>query len=72
MNSPASDSTVGPDRTHDIVVYGVTGFVGKLTAKYLAEHAPADTRIALAGRSTARVEAARKELGSRAQQWSVL
>ena len=39
MNSPASDSTIGPDRTHDIVVYGVTGILRKLTAQYLAEHA---------------------------------
>ena len=28
-------------REHDVVVYGATGFVGKLTAAYLAEHAPA-------------------------------
>jgi short subunit dehydrogenase-like uncharacterized protein len=28
------------DREHDVVVYGATGFVGKLTAAYLAEHAP--------------------------------
>ena len=72
MNSPASDSTTGPDRTYDIVVYGVTGFVGRLTAKYLAEHAPAETRIALAGRSTARVQATQKELGPKAAQWSVI
>ncbi|MGF0310074.1 saccharopine dehydrogenase family protein [Rhodococcus sp. IEGM1428] len=72
MNSPASDSTIGPDRTYDIVVYGATGFVGKLTAKYLAEHAPAGTRIALAGRSTARVHAAQKELGPKAAHWSAL
>src|SRR3954452_24235126 len=29
-------------REHDVVVYGATGFVGKLTAQYLAEHGPAD------------------------------
>ena len=29
-------------REHDIVVYGATGFVGVLTAKYLAENAPPD------------------------------
>lgn len=72
MTTSDSDFTSGPDRTHDIVVYGVTGFVGKLTAKYLAEHAPADTRIALAGRSTGRIEAARKELGPTAQNWPVI
>lgn len=50
-------------RPHDIVVYGATGFVGILTAKYLAEHAPADVRIALGGRSEAKLERTRTELG---------
>ena len=39
------------DRDHDIVLYGATGFVGKLTALYLAS-AAGDARIALAGRSS--------------------
>ena len=50
-------------RDHDIVVYGATGFVGVLTAKYLAEHGPADTRIALGGRSQSKLEQTRAELG---------
>jgi short subunit dehydrogenase-like uncharacterized protein len=50
-------------RDYDIVVYGATGFVGVLTAKYLAEHAPADVRIALGGRSEAKLEKTRAELG---------
>ena len=33
-------------REHDVVVFGASGFVGKLTAAYLAKHAPAGTRIA--------------------------
>ena len=37
-------------REFDIVLYGATGFVGKLTAQYLAK-AGGDARIALAGRS---------------------
>ena len=44
-------SCLTPTRDHDVVIYGATGFVGVLTAKYLAEHAPADVRIALGGRS---------------------
>jgi short subunit dehydrogenase-like uncharacterized protein len=40
---------MGTDREFDIVLYGATGFVGKLTAAYLAK-AGADARIALAGR----------------------
>lgn len=50
-------------REHDIVVYGATGFVGVLTAKYLAEHAPPDVKIALGGRSQERLERTRAELG---------
>ena len=50
-------------RDHDIVVYGATGFVGVLTAAYLAEHAPADIRIALGGRSQEKLERTRAELG---------
>jgi short subunit dehydrogenase-like uncharacterized protein len=50
-------------REHDIVIYGATGFVGVLTAKYLAEHAPPDVRIALGGRSQAKLELTRTELG---------
>src|SRR3954471_24078444 len=56
-------------RTHDVVVYGATGFVGKLTAAYLAEHAPDDARIALAGRSRERLEGARRRLGGGAVDW---
>ena len=37
-------------REFDIVLYGATGFVGKLTAEYLARSG-GDARIALAGRS---------------------
>ena len=37
------------EREFDLVLYGATGFVGKLTAQYLATAAPADARIALPG-----------------------
>ena len=53
----------GSAREHDIVLYGATGFVGVLTAKYLAEQAPADVRIALGGRSEEKLERTRDELG---------
>ncbi|WP_127499874.1 saccharopine dehydrogenase family protein [Actinoplanes solisilvae] len=51
------------DRDHDIVVYGASGFVGVLTARYLAEHAPAGSRLALAGRSRERLAEVRDRLG---------
>lgn len=60
------------DRPHDIVVYGATGFVGALLAAYLADHAPQGTRIALAGRSRARLDALRAGLPARAHDWPVL
>jgi len=50
------------EREFDIVLYGATGFVGKLTAEYLAK-AAGDARIALAGRSQDKLLAVRKTLG---------
>jgi short subunit dehydrogenase-like uncharacterized protein len=67
-------STVAPvtaTREYDIVLYGATGFVGKLTAEYLAR-AGGNARIALAGRSTDRLLAIRETLGESAQSWPVL
>ncbi|OBG75606.1 enoyl-ACP reductase [Mycobacterium sp. E1214] len=58
-------------REFDIVLYGATGFVGKLTADYLANKAP-QARIALAGRSTDRLRAVRDTLGESAQSWPLL
>jgi short subunit dehydrogenase-like uncharacterized protein len=51
-----------PDRDFDIVLLGATGFTGELTAAYLAEHAPADCRWALAGRSATKLEEVRARL----------
>jgi short subunit dehydrogenase-like uncharacterized protein len=59
------------EREHDIVLYGATGFVGKLTAEYLAATA-ADARIALAGRSGDKLLAVRESLGEVAQNWPLL
>jgi short subunit dehydrogenase-like uncharacterized protein len=60
------------DRSHDVVVYGATGFVGRLLAGYLAEHAPPDVRIALAGRSRERLQEVRDSLPEAARGWAVL
>jgi short subunit dehydrogenase-like uncharacterized protein len=59
------------DRSFDVVVYGASGFVGRLLAGYLAEHAPAGTRVALAGRSRSRCAAVAGELPG-ARDWPVL
>ena len=58
-------------REFDIVLYGATGFVGKLTAEYLAR-AGGDARIALAGRSPDKLLAVRETLGESAQSWPIL
>jgi short subunit dehydrogenase-like uncharacterized protein len=52
------------DRPYDVVVFGATGFTGALTAEYLARHAPVQTRWGLAGRSRAKLEAARGRLAA--------
>jgi short subunit dehydrogenase-like uncharacterized protein len=52
------------DRAYDVVVFGATGFTGALTAEYLARHAPAGMRWALAGRSQSKLEDVRRRLGS--------
>ena len=59
-------------RSLDIVVYGATGFVGKLVAGYLAEHAPDDVRIGLGGRSEDKLARVRSELGARAADWPLV
>jgi short subunit dehydrogenase-like uncharacterized protein len=58
-------------REFDIVLYGATGFVGKLTAEYLAR-AGGDARIALAGRSQDKLLAVRDTLGESAQSWPLI
>jgi saccharopine dehydrogenase (NAD+, L-glutamate forming) len=52
------------DRSHDLVLFGATGFTGALTAEYLARHAPPGTRWALAGRNREKLEALRGRLAT--------
>ncbi|MFJ9575981.1 saccharopine dehydrogenase family protein [Streptomyces sp. NPDC101191] len=52
-------------RPYDVVLFGATGFVGELTAEYLAEHAPSGCRWALAGRSRGKLTALRGRLAER-------
>lgn len=52
------------DRPYDIVLFGATGFVGALTAEYLAAHAPEGLRWAIAGRSEERLRELRERLPS--------
>ncbi|MEV5430448.1 saccharopine dehydrogenase NADP-binding domain-containing protein [Streptomyces sp. NPDC052701] len=50
------------DRPYDIVLFGATGFVGTLTAEYLAAHAPEGLRWAVAGRSREKLRRLRERL----------
>ena len=58
-------------REFDIVLYGATGFAGRLTAEYLTK-ADADVRIALAGRSVDKLLSVRNTLGPKAQSWELI
>src|SRR6201996_765713 len=60
------------ERELDVVVFGATGFAGRLVAEYLAEHAPDGTRVGLAGRSRDRLERVRAELGAAAAKWPLI
>jgi short subunit dehydrogenase-like uncharacterized protein len=60
------------DRVLDVVMFGATGFVGRLVAGYLAAHAPDGARIGLAGRSAQRLAAVRAGLGAVAAGWPLL
>ncbi len=51
------------DREFDVIVYGATGYTGKLVAEVLAQRDPAP-RWALAGRSLTKLEAARTEVSA--------
>ncbi|MEU1550441.1 saccharopine dehydrogenase NADP-binding domain-containing protein [Nocardia sp. NPDC005745] len=59
-------------REYDLVLFGATGFVGKLTAEYLTGAAPESARIALAGRSLDKLTAVRDNLGPKAASWGLV
>ncbi|MCK0176726.1 MULTISPECIES: trans-acting enoyl reductase family protein [Mycobacteriaceae] len=63
--------TQAAQREFDIVVYGATGFAGKLTAEYLARQG-GDARIALAGRSQDKLLKVRDGLGPNAADWPLI
>ena len=54
------------------MVFGATGFAGRLVAGYLAGHAPGGVRIGLAGRSERRLADVRAGLGAAASAWPLL
>jgi short subunit dehydrogenase-like uncharacterized protein len=59
------------DRSYDVVVWGATGFTGRLVARYLAEHHGGAT-VALAGRDLAKLEGLRASLPGDGPSFPVL
>ncbi|MEW5742200.1 MAG: saccharopine dehydrogenase NADP-binding domain-containing protein [Myxococcota bacterium] len=60
------------DRDFDLVLFGATGFTGRLVAEYLDVHAPDGVRIALAGRNPEKLESIRVGLPSKGRAWPLL
>ncbi|MGD9209689.1 MAG: saccharopine dehydrogenase NADP-binding domain-containing protein [Desulfobacteraceae bacterium] len=60
--------------THDLVVYGATGFVGRIITRYLIKlnGSRNDIKWAIAGRSKAKLEQLKKELGPGARNLPVI
>jgi short subunit dehydrogenase-like uncharacterized protein len=50
------------ERGLDIVIFGATGFTGRLVAEYLVEHHSGDLRLAIAGRNAAKLAQVKDEL----------
>lgn len=51
------------ERRFDLLVFGVTGFTGRLVAAYLADHAPTSLRWAVVGRDRGKLDAVVAGLG---------
>ena len=54
---------MGTNRDYDIVLLGASGFVGRFTARHMAQSAPEGARIAVAGRSPVRLQDVKRDLG---------
>ncbi|HEX6936925.1 MAG TPA: saccharopine dehydrogenase NADP-binding domain-containing protein [Actinomycetes bacterium] len=59
-------------RDLDVVLFGATGFTGRLVAAHLSGHAPDGARVGLAGRSPDRLVDVRRTLGPRARGWPLV
>ncbi len=61
---PAKICDNGPVKGYDLIIWGATGFTGKLVAGYVAEHAPAGMVWAIAGRNRDKLEEVKAALGA--------
>jgi short subunit dehydrogenase-like uncharacterized protein len=55
---------VNDSRQYDVVIWGATGFTGRLVAEYLMRAAPAGLKWALGGRNERKLEEVRTSLGA--------
>jgi short subunit dehydrogenase-like uncharacterized protein len=60
---------MNPNAEFDIIVYGATGYTGRLVAEYLAQRygVGGEVKWAMAGRSAAKLEQVRDEMGAPAE-----
>ena len=67
-------SESAPEPEFDVIVWGASGYVGRLICEYLASHYsdPKSLRWAMGGRSQSKLETLRNELGSGAENVPVL
>lgn len=57
-----SVSMASEDRQYELILFGATGYTGKLTAEHITKNLPTDLRWAVAGRSADKLEALVKEI----------
>ncbi|MDH6121170.1 short subunit dehydrogenase-like uncharacterized protein [Kitasatospora sp. GAS204A] len=62
--APGTGTAADTGRPYDLVLFGATGFTGRLTAEYLARVVPEGCRWALAGRSLDRLTEVRRSLAA--------
>jgi short subunit dehydrogenase-like uncharacterized protein len=55
-------NTMSASRQYDLIVFGATGYTGKLTAEHVTKSLPTDLRWALAGRTASKLEAVAAEI----------
>ena len=50
------------EEEYELILFGATGYTGKLCAEHITTHLPTDLRWALAGRSASKLSALAEEL----------
>ena len=69
---PGKESAPEAQRDFDLILFGASSFVGRLTAAYLAGNVPEGLSVALAGRSQAKLEQVRSGLAGAAKDWPIV